>query len=152
VGYRTDRVSAEEKNSNMNKHKRSRTTVSSHRNPLFAALAALAFLLAMPAGQIARAQSMERAPMSKEAAAHRHVEGLAMERRGDEQGAFVAFIEAAEDGYPPAQRRLGEIYDSRNAAVVRDYSKSIQWYEKAREGGEEIPPQKSPYPTINIRR
>lgn len=59
--------------------------------------------------------------MSIEAAAHRHVEGLAMERRGDEQGAFAVFLEAAEDGYPPAQRRLGEIYDSGNSAVVRNY-------------------------------
>jgi len=71
-----------------------------------------------------------------------------MERRGDNQGAFVAFLEAAEGGYPPSQRRLGEIYDSGNSAVVRNYSESIRWYERAREGGEDIPPQKSPYPVI----
>ena len=129
-------------------NKVSRTTPYPHRNPLIAALAMFAFLLAIPAWQIVHAQSVARAPMSKEAAAHRHVEALAMERRGDERGAFVAFLEAAEDGYPPAQRRLGEIYDSGNSAVVRNYSESIRWYEKAREGGEEIPPLKSPYPSF----
>ncbi len=82
------------------------------------------------------------------AAARRHAEGLAMEHRGDEKGAFIAFQEAAEEGYAPAQRRLGEIYDSGNSAVTRNYPESIRWYEKAREGGEVIPPPKSPYPTI----
>jgi hypothetical protein len=38
---------------------------------------------------------------------------------------------------------LSEIYDSCNAAVERDYEQSIRWYEKAREGGEDIPPPKS---------
>ena len=115
--------------------------------PLLAAVAALAFLLANLAWQTVHAQTEERAPAGNQAA-HRHVEGLAMERRGDNQGAFVAFLEAAEGGYPPSQRRLGEIYDSGNSAVVRNYSESIRWYERAREGGEDIPPQKSPYPVI----
>ena len=67
--------------------------------------------------------------------------GLALEHRGDENGAFIAYMNAAEQGYPPAQRKLGEIYDSGNSAVKRDYEESIRWYQKAREGGEDIPPQ-----------
>jgi hypothetical protein len=126
----------------------SRTAPYPHRNPVITALVAITFLLAMPPWHRVHAQTVERAPMSNEAAARRHVEGLAMERRGDERGAFIAFREAAEDGYPPAQRRLGEIYDSGNSAVVRNYPESIRWYEKAREGGELIPPPGSPYPTI----
>ena len=72
-----------------------------------------------------------------------------MEQRKDEKGAFSAFLAAAEDGYPPAQRRLGEIYDSGNSAVKRDYEESIRWYQKAREGGEQIPAPKSPMPTLS---
>lgn len=72
-----------------------------------------------------------------------------LEHRGDDKGALIAFLDAAEQGYPPAQRRLGEIYDSGNAAVKRDYEESIRWYQKAREGGEVIPPPKSPMPSLN---
>ena len=68
--------------------------------------------------------------------------------RGDDAGAFVAFLEAAEAGHPPAQRKLGEIYDSGNTAVERNYLAAIHWYEKAREGGEVLPPLRSPYPTF----
>ncbi len=77
-----------------------------------------------------------------------------MEQRGDDKGAFVAFLEAAESGYPPAQRRLGEIFDSGNSVVKRDYEESIRWYQKAREGGEIIPPPKpygSPFVSPSLR-
>jgi TPR repeat protein len=70
---------------------------------------------------------------------------MGLAHRGDEKGAFIAFLAAAEEGYPPAQRRLGEIYDSGNAAVERNYAESIRWYQKAREGGEEIPSPKKIY-------
>lgn len=86
--------------------------------------------------------------MNHQAAARRHAAGLALERRGNEQGAFIAFQEAAESGYPPAQRKLGEIYDTGNSAVKRNYAASVQWYEKAREGGESVPPLKSPIPVV----
>ena len=100
---------------------------------LFAALAA--FCVA------AAAQTAPpRVPMNAQQAAQRHVEALAFEKRGDDQGAFNAFLEAAEDGYSPAQLRVGEIYNSGNAAVVRDYAQAIYWYEKARDAGEKIPP------------
>jgi TPR repeat protein len=100
------------------------------------------FVLAATAGwQCANAQ----APAPSQAAS-RHAAGLLMEHRGDDKGAFVAFLEAAEAGYPPAQRRLGEIYDSGNSAVQRDFPESIRWYEKARLAGEDIPSPKSPIP------
>jgi TPR repeat protein len=86
-------------------------------------------------------QAPPRAPMSPEGAAQRHAEGLALQQGGNEKAAFAAFLEAAEHGYPPAQRRLGEIYDSGNSAVERDYIASIRWFEKAREGGEQLPAQ-----------
>jgi TPR repeat protein len=81
--------------------------------------------------------------MSHEEGRRRNAAGLALEHRGDDRGAFVAFLDAAEGGYPPAQRRLGEIYDVGNSAVQRNYEESIRWYQKAREGGEDIPPQPS---------
>lgn len=119
------------------------STPSSHRSRLLAGLAAFALVSFMPGWQIVHAQSVARAPASNPAAAQRYTYGLVLTHRGDEKGAFVAFLDAAENGYPPAQRRLGEIYDSGNSAVERNYEESIRWYQKAREGGEEIPPLKS---------
>jgi TPR repeat protein len=101
---------------------------------------AFAFTAAMPGWQIVHAQDLARAPTAVESVVQAHVHGLSLQHRGDEKGAFIAFLDAAERGYPPAQRRLGEIYDSGNTAVKRDYEESIRWYQKAREGGEDIPP------------
>jgi TPR repeat protein len=108
------------------------------------ALAAFTLAAAIPGWRAAHAQ----APAAQESPLLRHATGLALEKRGDEQGAFVAFLEAAEAGYPPAQRKLGEIYDTGNTAVKRDFQAAIHWYEKAREGGEVLPPLRSPYPTL----
>ena len=126
-----------------------KSTAFLHRILVCAGLAAFLLIAAAPTLQTARAQSPERAPTGNPVAAHRHVDGLALEHRGDEKGAFVAFLEAAESGYAPAQRRLGEIYDTGNSAVERDYEESIRWYQKAREGGEKIPPprQRMPFNT-----
>jgi len=99
---------------------------------------------AMSGAPIAYAQ----APQAQDSPVARHAAGLALERRGDDVGAFIAFLEAAEAGHPPAQRKLGEIYDSGNPAVKRDYQAAIHWYEKAREGGEVLPPLRAPYPTF----
>ena len=112
---------------------------SSHRNGLLAVLAAFALLAVMSGWQYVHAQSQTGVVT----VVQRHVQGLSLERRGDDRGAFIAFLDAAEHGYPPAQRKLGEIYDSGNHAVKRDYEESIRWYQKAREGGEDIPPPKS---------
>jgi FimV-like protein len=70
-----------------------------------------------------------------EAAARRYQEGLALEHKGDEQGAFRAFLESGEAGYGLAQRKLGQIYDKGNSAVKRDLQASIVWYQKARAQG-----------------
>ena len=53
--------------------------------------------------------------MTAKAAAYRHAAGISLERHGNEQDAFIAFVEAAEAGHGPAQRRLGELYDSGNS-------------------------------------
>jgi len=105
---------------------------------------------ATSSGQIASAQT----PEAQESPVLRHAAGLALERRGDDAGAFIAFVEAAEAGHPPAQRKLGEIYDSGNPAVKRNFQASIRWYEKAREGGEIIasPPSPMPMPAFVNKR
>ena len=68
----------------------------------------------------------------------RYREGLALERKGDDQGALKAFLDAGEAGYGLAQRRLGQIYDKGNTAAQRDYQNSLRWYQKARDQGVEI--------------
>jgi len=77
-------------------------------------------------------------PPGREEAMRRYREGLALERRGDDQGALKAFVESGEAGYGLAQRKLGQIYDKGNSAVQRDYQASLRWYQKAREQGVEI--------------
>lgn len=71
----------------------------------------------------------------QEQAMRRYQEGLALERKGDDQGALAAFLEAGEGGYGLAQRKLGQIYDKGNSAVKRDLQASIRWYQKARAQG-----------------
>lgn len=78
------------------------------------------------------------APLAPEAAAKRYREGLGMERRGDLQGALGAFLEAGEAGNSMAQLKLGQIYDTGNAVVPRDYQAALKWYQKAREQGVNI--------------
>lgn len=71
----------------------------------------------------------------QEQAMRRYQEGLALERKGDDQGALAAFLEAGEGGYGLAQRKLGQIYDKGNSAAKRDLQASILWYQKARAQG-----------------
>jgi FimV-like protein len=77
-------------------------------------------------------------PPAAEVAARRYRDGLALERRGDHQGAFAAYVEAGEAGHGLAQRRLGQIYDKGNTVVQRDYQAALKWYQKAREQGVEM--------------
>ena len=86
-----------------------------------------------------------QAPASEEtggpgsfAATTQYRQGLALERRGDERGAFRAFLDAGEGGHGLAQLKLGEIYD-KGGPVERDYETSLKWYEKARAQGVAIP-------------
>lgn len=76
--------------------------------------------------------------LSKEEAARKYTEGRALERWGDEVGAFHAYLAAGTNGHGPAQKKLGEIYD-RGGPVQRDYATALRWYEKARAQGIEIP-------------
>ena len=71
-------------------------------------------------------------------AAKRYRDGVALERRGDLQGALTAFLEAGEAGNGMAQRKLGQIYDTGNTVVPRDYQTALKWYQKAREQGVDI--------------
>ena len=80
-----------------------------------------------------------KAPAGQEELARRYREGIALERRGDDQAALKAFLEAGEGGYGMAQKKLGEIYDKGNSAVERDYQTALQWYQKARDQGVPIP-------------
>jgi FimV-like protein len=89
-------------------------------------------------GQRTPAKPSAAVPPPLEAAAKRYRDGLALERRGDLQGAMAAFLEAGEGGNGMAQRRLGQIYDQGNSVVPRDYQTALKWYQKAREQGVEI--------------
>lgn len=110
-------------------------------------------LLSKPAlaGQVAvarpEAPAAARAipPKGQEQAMRRYQDGLALERKGDDQGALAAFLESGEGGYGLAQRKLGQIYDKGNSAVRRDLQTSILWYQKARAQG--VPIEK-PLPRI----
>jgi TPR repeat protein len=113
------------------------------RHPLLAAVLGCALLLAAMQGALAQySHYPERLTVTREAAAKRHGEGLALEKRGNDKAAYAAFRESADDGYAPSMRKLGEIYDAGNDAVERDFYESIRWYQRAREGGEQIPPPK----------
>jgi FimV-like protein len=68
----------------------------------------------------------------------RYRQGVALEKRGDDVGAFKAYLEAGEAGHGLAQRKLGEMYDNGDG-VQRDYQSSLKWYQKAREQGVPVP-------------
>lgn len=87
-------------------------------------------------------------PLTPKEAEARFQEGLELERKGDLQGAMSAFLKAGESGNGLAQKKLGQIYDSGNALVPRDYQTSLKWYEKARLQGVKIdkPLSRAPVP------
>lgn len=72
-------------------------------------------------------------------AAERFQEGRKLERNGDLQAAMTAYLAAGEAGDGLAQKRLGDIYNTGNALVQRDYETALKWYQKARAQGIEIP-------------
>ncbi len=114
------------------------------------AFLALAFVATAFGWQAAEAQNPAAGRTTAPAAAQKYADARSMERRGDDLGAYVGFLASAQDGYPPAQRRLGEIYDTGNVAVDRDFYESVRWYQKAREGGEDIPAPKARLPEFNV--
>ena len=69
----------------------------------------------------------------------RFQEGLKSERQGDLKAAMASYLAAGESGNAMAQKRLGDIYNTGNAVVTRDYEIALKWYQKARAQGVEIP-------------
>ncbi len=79
------------------------------------------------------------ATLTPEQASERYQQGLKLEQGGDFKGALQAYTAAGEAGHGVAQKRLGDIYNTGNEAVVRDYETALRWYQKARAQGVEIP-------------
>jgi pilus assembly protein FimV len=77
--------------------------------------------------------------LTPEQVAERYQHALQAERSGDIGGAMVAYLAAAEAGHGLAQKRLGDIYNTGNEIVRRDYETALRWYQKAREQGVDIP-------------
>ena len=77
--------------------------------------------------------------LTPQQAVERFEEGLKLERSGDLRAAMLAYVASGEAGYGIAQKRLGDIYNTGNAAVTRDYEIALKWYQKARAQGVEIP-------------
>lgn len=69
----------------------------------------------------------------------RFQEGAKAEGDGYHRRAFVAYLEAAENGHGHAQKKMGDIYSRNGPVVRRDYQTALQWYEKARAQGVPIP-------------
>ena len=79
------------------------------------------------------------ATLTPEQAAERFQQGIKLEQGGDFKGALQAYTTAGEAGHGVAQKRLGDIYNTGNEVVVRDYETALRWYQKARAQGVEIP-------------
>jgi TPR repeat protein len=93
-------------------------------------------------GLTARLDAQTTTPSSTltaEQAARRYNLAESFERRHDLRSAFDAYSQAGEAGHPLAQKRLGDIYSTGNAAVPRDYEAALRWYQRARAQGVEIP-------------
>ena len=84
-------------------------------------------------------KAKKKPTLDRKAAENQYQQGKAMEGKGDERGAFKAYLAAGESGHGLAQKRLGEIYERGNSATRRDYDTALRWYEKARAQGIEIP-------------
>jgi len=87
--------------------------------------------------------------LSRRDAEARYLEGLDLDRRGNPLRALNAYLEAAESGHGPAQKKLGDLYGTGNEVVQRDYETSLRWYSKAREQGIHVP---KPFSYSGVRR
>ena len=99
-------------------------------------------ILAPTAGALAQQRepnAPDRPTLTSQQAMERFTQGGFLEHRKDMHGALVAYLEAGEAGYAPAQKKLGDLYSTGNSAVERDYETALKWYEKAREQGMDIP-------------
>jgi TPR repeat protein len=94
----------------------------------FAQLGLTARLQAPSAPSSSSTSSYDRSPASAastltpEQAVRRYNLAESFERRHDLRSAFDAYSQAGEAGHPLAQKRLGDIYSTGNAAVPRDYA------------------------------
>lgn len=88
-----------------------------------------------------KAQPVKPEPpwLTPQQATQRYQEGANAEREGYQRRAFVAYLEAAENGHGHAQKKMGDIYSRNGPVVRRDYQTALQWYEKARAQGVPIP-------------
>ena len=77
--------------------------------------------------------------LNREQAAERFKEGVEYERTGDLAAGMKAYVAAGDAGNGDAQKRLGDIYNTGNAVVRRDYETALRWYQKALAQGVEIP-------------
>ena len=66
----------------------------------------------------------------------RYREAVALEKKGDMNGAVPAYLDAANIGHPLADLRLGQLYDTdRTGTLPRDLQESIKHYQAARKAG-----------------
>ena len=77
--------------------------------------------------------------LTPQQATQRYQEATKAESEGHHRHAFVAYLEAAENGHGNAQKKMGDIYSRHGPVVRRDYQTALQWYEKARAQGVPIP-------------
>ena len=97
--------------------------------------------------QAAQQKTPKKAPAAKpdpawltpQQATQRYQEATKAESEGHHRHAFVAYLEAAENGHGEAQKKMGDIYSKHGPVVRRDYQTALQWYEKARAQGVPIP-------------
>ena len=91
------------------------------------------------ATKAATAQKAEPVWLSPQQAAQRYQEAVKAESEGYERRAFVAYLEAAENGHGLSQKKMGDLFSRNGPVVKRDYETSLRWYEKARAQGVRIP-------------
>jgi TPR repeat protein len=96
-------------------------------------------LLAAAAGLFYSATPVIAEVLTTEQASQRFKQGEVYERKHDLRSALDAYTVAGEAGHPLAQKKLGDLYSTGNAAVARDYEVALKWYQKARDQGVEIP-------------
>jgi len=77
--------------------------------------------------------------LTPQQATQRYQEATKAESEGHHRHAFVAYLEAAENGHGAAQKKMGDIYSKHGPVVRRDYQTALHWYEKARAQGVPIP-------------
>jgi TPR repeat protein len=91
------------------------------------------------AARKAESAKAEPAWLTSRQALARYQEALKADGDGHHRHAFVAYLEAAENGHGHAQKKMGDIYSRNGPVVKRDYETALRWYEKARAQGIPIP-------------